>query len=313
MPRATSHRAARLAAALGAALAAASGCTCKSGSAPDAALPTLPQTALRVGVVPEENIFRQVERYRSITDYVAAKSEVSLQLSVLPRYGGIVDGLVTGSLDAAFLGSFSYVLAHRRAGVEVLARPQLADGRSTYHGVILVHTEDGITSVAQMQGKRFAFVDRMTSAGYLVPLQMFVQAGKDYRSYLKEAYFAGTHEAAILDVLNHKADVGATKSTVFERVRESEPRVDRELTVLSRSPEFPEIALAVRSQLDPELKRRLREALLGMHQDPEGQSRLQQFGAARFVETRDDDYASLVKLVSEAKVDLDTYRDGDGP
>ena len=54
-----------------------------------------------------------------------------------------------------------------------------------------------------MKGKTFAFVDKATTAGYLLPLAYFKHNGiNDYNKFFKKTYFTGTHEDAIYDVLN---------------------------------------------------------------------------------------------------------------
>ena len=80
--------------------------------------------------------------------------------------------------------------------------------------------------------------DKATTAGWLLPLHYFREHGiDDYKSWLSESYFAGTHEGAIHDVLERKADVGAAKNTVFSRLASSDPRVPGELMILRRSPD----------------------------------------------------------------------------
>jgi len=262
---------------------------------------------LVIGLIPEQNIFRQLERYQSIADFLSDQLGVKLRLTSLVRYGNIVDNFVSEDMDGAFFGSFTYALAHARIGVEVLARPLSTNGASTYHGLIFVRTDSKIRSVADMAGKRFAFVDRATMAGFLLPLHYFTQAGKDYRTFLRESYFAGTHEDVIHDVLDGKADIGAAKNTVFERMAAAEPRIESELTILDRSPEVPENALAVRATLDPQLKLGLKRALLTMHDDARGKQLLQAFGAQRFIETSDADYQPIYRYAADAKLDLATY------
>jgi phosphonate transport system substrate-binding protein len=81
-------------------------------------------------------------------------------------------------------------------------------------------------------------VDKATTAGYLLPLAYFKKNGiRDYRAYLKETYFAGTHEDVIYDVLNKKADIGAAKNTVFERLAKTDERILKELLILEKSPD----------------------------------------------------------------------------
>jgi phosphonate transport system substrate-binding protein len=266
------------------------------------------QPAFRIGLIPERNIFSQKKRYEPIADYLSKRAGVEVELVVLSRYGNIIENFVSNDLDGAFFGSFTGALAHRKLGVEALARPEYPDGTSTYHGLIFVRRDSGIRSGDDMKGKRFAFVDKATTAGYLLPLRYFEDEGiDDYRSWFKETYFTGTHEGAIRDVLQRKADVGAAKNTVFNMLASHEPEISDELMILTRSPDVPENALLVRSDLDDEIKSRLKEALLNMTHDAEGREVLKELGAARFIETVEADYAPVFDFAEEIGLDLETY------
>jgi phosphonate transport system substrate-binding protein len=263
---------------------------------------------LLIGLIPEQNIFRQMDRYEPLMEYLYNKTGTKMKLKILPRYGNIIDNFKSSGLDGAFFGSFTYMLAHAKIGVEVLARPVGLDNASTYHGLIFVRKDSGIRTARDMKGKRFAFVDKATTAGYLLPLDYFHKHGiTDYRTFLKETYFTGTHEDAIYDVLNRKADVGAAKNTVFQRLAESETRIMNELVVLARSPDVPENALAFRNDIDPVLRNRMKETLVNMHLDPDGKKVLERFGAQRFIETRDGEYDIIVKYAEAIHLDLSTY------
>ncbi len=265
------------------------------------------EKVLRIGLIPEQNIFKQIERYQPLAGYVSKKIDMTIRLTILPRYANIVDSFTSTGMDGAFFGSFTYALARARVGVEVLARPLGLTGSSMYHGLIFVRKDSRIRSVDQMKGKRFAFVDKGTTAGYLLPLAYFKKHGKDYRTFLKESYFAGTHEDAILDVLNRKAEIGAAKNTIYERLAASDGRINKELVILERSPEVPENGLAVRKGLDDSLKKKLRETLLTMHEDPEGAAILATFGVRKFIETNDTDYRPVYLYAREIGLNLATY------
>lgn len=267
-----------------------------------------PEQTLTIGLIPEQQIFDQVLRYTPLADYISKKIGVKVRLQVLSRYGNIIDNFVSMGLDGAFFGSFTYTLAHAKLGVEVLARPENLAGVSTYHGLIFVRKDSGIHTVADMKGKRFALVDKATTAGYLLPLDYFYRNGiRDYKKYLREAYFAGTHEDAIHDVLDRKADIGAAKNTIFQKMEKEEPGIMKELTVLQRSPDVPENGLAVRKDLDGPVKQKLKETLLAMNTDPEGEKILKKFGARKFIETTDRDYEPVVKYAKVIGLNLATY------
>lgn len=266
------------------------------------------EKALLIGLIPEQNIFKQIERYTPVAEYLSKKIGVPVRLKILARYGNIIDHFSYSAMDGAFFGSFTYTLAHLRLGVEVLARPEALDGSSTYHGLIFVRKDSGIRNVKGMKGKRLAFVDKATTAGFLFPLAYLMRNGvSDYKTYFKEIYFAGTHEAAIQDVLNGKADIGSAKNTVFERMVQSDKTISKELVVLAKSANVPENALAVRRDLDTAMKRALLDALLNMGDSKGGQTILLNFGAKKFIPTTDKEYWPIIQYAREINLDLATY------
>ncbi|MBN2332752.1 MAG: phosphate/phosphite/phosphonate ABC transporter substrate-binding protein [Deltaproteobacteria bacterium] len=263
---------------------------------------------LQIGLLPEQNIFSQKKRYEPLAAYISRQAGVTVNLKILSRYGNIIDNFISGDLDGAFFGSFTGALAIRKLGVEPLARPEYNDGTSTYYGMIFTRKDSGIQSARDMKGKRFAFVDMVTTAGWLLPLHYFQEHGiDDYRSWFGETYFAGTHEDAIYDVLNGKADVGAAKNQVFYRLARKNPALTEELTILMTSPEVPANGLAVRHDLDETLKKRLKDVLIHMDLSEEGKRVLQSLGVQRFIETTVQDYQPVFDFANHIGLDLSTY------
>lgn len=263
---------------------------------------------LVIGLIPERNLFDQIQRYEPLARYLSDRVGTEIKLVVLPRYGNIVDNFVSSGMDGAFFGSFTYTLAHAKLDVEMLARPENSSGQSTYYGLIFVRKDSGIRTASDVKGKVFVFVDKATTAGYLLPLAYFKRNRiEDYGSYLKETYFSGTHEDAIYDVLTRKADIGAAKNTEFERISRNDSRIENELLIIERSPDVPDNGLAVRRDLDESLKNGLREALLDMHDNAVGLRTLKEFGAQRFIRTTDEDYSGVYGFIRQIGLDLATY------
>jgi phosphonate transport system substrate-binding protein len=282
------------------------GCSQPEPTTPKKSSPT--QKALLIGLIPERNIFKQLERYEPLVQHISKITGLKIQLKVLTRYGNIAENFVSLGLDGAFLGSFTYTLAHAKLRVDPIARPEYDDGTSTYYGMIFVRKDSGIKTAADMKGKVFAFVDKATTAGHLLPLAYFKENGiKDHTTYLKEIYFAGTHEDTIYDVLNKKADIGAAKNTVYYYFSDLDKRITEELVILKRSPDVPQNGLALRNDLHDKIKQDIKMALLNMHRDPDGKSVLKRFQAKRFIETTDKDYSAVYKYIHEIGLNLKTY------
>jgi len=261
-----------------------------------------------LGLIPEQDLFSQKERYTALASYISEKSGLDVELKILSRYGNIIDNFLSGQLDGAFLGSFTGALAIKKLGVEPLARPLWLDGKSTYYGLIFVRKDSGIKNAQDMKGKRFAFVDKATTAGWLLPLTYFQENSiENFRAWFSETYFTGTHEDAIYDVLNGKADIGAAKNTVLERLTQNDSRLLDELHILATSPEVPANALVVRRGLNNSLKIKLKNILLQMDQDEQGRQILDEFGARKFVETTTKDYNLVFSYAEKIRLDLSNY------
>lgn len=280
----------------------------------DPAGPTAPENEDRpreivvIGLIPEHNVFKQLERYEPVAAYLSERTGVDIELKILPRYGSIIDNFISVGLDGAFFGSFTYALAHEKLGLTAIARPVNLDGTSTYHGLIFARKDSGIDSVEEMRGKRFVFVDRATTAGYLLPIDYFHEHGvKDYANFLAETYFSGTHEDAIYDVLEGRADIGAAKNTVFDRLASADPRIGSDLLILARSPNVPENGLALDDGIDESLRASFKSVLISMRDDPEGAKVLRAFGALQFVETTTEDYEPVFRYARKIGLDLATY------
>lgn len=263
---------------------------------------------LTIGLIPEQNVFKQVARYRPLGDYIEKKTGIKIKFTILSRYGNIIDRFTAERLDGAFFGSFTGALAIQRLGVEPLARPINLDGSSTYRGYIFVRKDSGIKTVADMKNKRLAFVDKATTAGYVFPMAYLREHGiKDIKTYFKEYYFAGSHDAAIYAVLDRKFDVGCAKHSMFDRVARNDPKVKNELLILAESPSVPSNGLGVRKDLSDAIKEQLRDVLLGMDKDPDGKEVLKRFEAIRFITTTKEDYTPVFDIARKAGIDLKVY------
>ena len=266
------------------------------------------QEKILIGLIPEMNIFKQKQRFMLLGDYLSKKTGIPVEFTILSRYGNIIESFTSEKMDGAFFGSFTGALAIQKLNVVPLARPVNLDNTSTYKGYLFVRRNSGIKTVSDMKGKKMAFVEKATTAGYVFPLAWLRENGvPSLDGFFSEYYFTGSHDAAVMAVLNRKADIGAAKHSMYDRVRKEDPRVDRELVILAVSPEVPSNGLCVRKDLDNEIKARLKAALLNLHNEPEGKAVLEKFGAHRFIETTAKDYQPVVDMANKAGIDMRQY------
>ena len=266
------------------------------------------EESITIGLQPEMNVFKQKQRLEPLAAYLSERMGIAVKLSILSRYGNIIDRIKEEEVDGAFLGSFTGALAISQLGVVPLTKPVNNDGTSTYFGYIFARKDSNIKETADMKGKTLALVERATTAGYVFPLAWFKLLGvKDINAYFSDHFFAGSHDAAIDAVLNNKADIGAAKNTIYERMRGLHPRVDKKLVILASSPRVPSNGLCMRNNLPEKHKEQLKNLLLNLHQDKKGVNVLLKFEAKHFVATSKEDYQPVFNLAAEAGIDLKKY------
>jgi len=263
---------------------------------------------LNIGLIPEQNVFKQFKRYEPLGKYIEKKTGTKIKFTLLSRYGNILESFHRKKMDGAFWGSFTGAMAIKKLGIQPVARPINLDGTSTYRGYIMVHKDSGIKNIKDMKGKSLAFVEKATTAGYIFPMAYFRENGiKDIDKYFSEYYFTGSHDAAIHALLTRKVDIACAKNTVFEILAREDSRIKDNLVIIATSPDVPSNGLGLRKEIAYGVKEELRSALLDMHIDPEGKEVLEEFGVKRFIETNKEDYAPVFDISERAGINLQKY------
>jgi phosphonate transport system substrate-binding protein len=275
---------------------------------PRPCFPEAVQEEITIGLVPEMNVFAQVQRFQPLADHLSQLTGITIKLSILNRYSSVVEELRQQRIDAAFLGSFTAALAIEQLGVTPVARPVNLDNTSTYHGIILARKDSNIKNVANMRGKTIAFVERSTTAGYVFPLAWLKERGiEHYQEFFGGYFFAGSHDAAIDAVMNKKADVGAAKNTIYEYYLAKSPGAATELTIIARSKPVPSNGLCVSRTVNKATIAKLQSALISLDKTARGRNVLKKMRALKFVETRADDYAPVFNLIKEAGMPMELF------
>ena len=251
---------------------------------------------LRIGLVPERDIFAQRKRYQALAGYIAKGLNRPVQLVTLNTYEGVLEEFRTDQVDAAFLGSMVAVLAFDRMGARVLVKPELPDGVSTYRGVIFVPEDSPVQSIEDMRGQSIAVV-RATTAGNLYPVYLLHQQGILEGPDAPTPRWVGTHDDVILEVMDGKVDVGAVKDLRLAALKRRHPQI--KVRRLATSPGVPNNALVVGKDMDAALADQLSEILLSMDQSDAGKQTLAQFGALRFVPCDLAEYSAIYDMVDE--------------
>ncbi len=252
---------------------------------------------VRIGVVPALTITETIKQYQPIVDYLNRRLNINAQLMPQKDFITVLEKMRNNEIDAGIMGSFICYRSFKEIGTIPLARFE-RNGLSTYEGVVFVRKDSKIKDIYGLRGKVFACVDRDTSAGYVYPMRLLKEKGYDADRFFKEVIFAGKHDAAVLMVLDKKADGGAAKDDVYFKLEKEYPRVKDEMKILHKSSaKFPDRTIAVRKSFDVVLSEKIKEALINMDKDEEGKTALKAAGFDRYIPTTIEDFRNLEKML----------------
>lgn len=169
----------------------------------------------RIGILGGENA---QDRMSSNECYRAKAEEllgVPVKLFTPADYDGVIQGLLGGTLDMAWLGASAYAKAYLTdpEAVEPIMVKTNLDKSYGYYAVGFARKDRNIASLEDMKGKVFAFGDPNSTSGYLIPsIEIPVEIGATMESgdYFGEVKFVGGHEQTIVAVANGDVDAGVT-------------------------------------------------------------------------------------------------------
>jgi len=266
---------------------------------------TAQRDALRIGIEPEHNIFDQMERYRYLAGYLSEKLGLRIDLTIMSRYGEVINRFKALRLDGAFLTPYTATMGIRDLHLEPLVNPVNLKGESMSQGYIFVREDSGIREFKDMLDKSIVFVDPATFEGFLFPLVYLREHGiMGIGHFSNRVYFSGSHASAIFAVLDGRADIGAAKNTVFQKLVQSDPLIRRELLILAESPKVPEITLCITKDISADVRSKLETILLQMDKNPEGKTILTRFEALRFIKVNKADYEKIGEMAEDALADM---------
>jgi phosphate/phosphite/phosphonate ABC transporter binding protein len=227
--------------------------------------------------------------------------EGSWSLRRFPSYAALVEALVEEDIELAWLPPVAYIRACRLGDVHLVLTFERA-GQPSYGSALLAAERASVGEVRDVAGKRVAWVDVWSAAGYLVPRDMLRAAGVDPASAFASQAFVGSH-AAVLDALEEgRVDVGATYCSLDTRgALVAGPWTGRRgLRALAVSDPIPGDTLCAAGHLSPEEARLLVDPLVELSLAESGPKLLRAlFGADRFVQVDPAFYEVLERALED--------------
>lgn len=259
---------------------------------------------LRVAIAAVISPQGTVESYDALLNYLSRQLNRPVELVQRRTYAEINDLLRTGEVDVAFVCTSAYVAGHDAFGMQLLVAPQV-NSETVYYSVLIVPANSTAQSMADLQGKVFAFTDPMSTTGRMYPTSLVQELGSTPEQFFSRTFFTYSHDDAIRAVAEGVADGAAVDSLVLEYILSRQPELANRLRVIHRSPPFGIPPVVVGPNTRPQLRAELADVLLGMADNAEGQQALAAIGIDRFVLIDDSAYENVRDLIRQVAPLLD--------
>ncbi|MCF8038999.1 MAG: phosphate/phosphite/phosphonate ABC transporter substrate-binding protein [Desulfohalobiaceae bacterium] len=233
--------------------------------------------------------------YMELFSYVSRNVNTQLEFVQRKTYAEINRLFAQGQLDLAFICSGPYALAKKESKFELLVTPRI-EADHTYRSYLIVNKDSPYQTLEDLKGTVFAFTDPDSNSGRLVPLHWLQQMGRNADTFFKKSIYTYSHDNSILAVARGLVDAAAVDSLIWDFMRKNGSPVVQETRIIKRSQPFGIPPLVVSTGLEPTLRMKLQDLLLGMHTTPEGRKILSTLRIERFILPKDSWYDSIRRI-----------------
>ena len=241
---------------------------------------------LTLGVVYQSAPESVAAHFRPLVEYMARKlapaGDIKSTVTVATNTSHLTELLEQGRIDFYLESPFPTYLINRVGTGKLLLR-RWKGGMSEYRGVIFTTKASRITRLEDLRGKTIAFEDPGSTSGYFLPkLLLFERRFRVVERPNLSAkalegeigyIFAGSEKNVVKLVREERVAAGAISNDDYASLDETSKAG---LSVLAESGSVPRHLVSVRRNLPEAVIRRLKEILLSMDQDDEGQKILRQ-------------------------------------
>jgi len=268
----------------------------------------------RIGILGGENAQDRLTSNECVRAYTEEALGVPTKLFTPADYDGVIQGLLGGSLDMAWLGASAYAktyLTDPEAVDVVLVKTNL-DGSFAYHSIGFARKDSGITSLADMKGKKFGFGDPNSTSGYLIPsVEIPQETGASMKpgDFFGDVVFTGGHEQTIVAVVNKDVDGGVTwadgqgawedgyNSGALRKAVDAGIVDMNDIVEIWKSKPIPEGPIVLRRALPADVKAKMVDLIKGLHaKDKDCAYKMAAGETAGFAPITHDAYQTMIDL-----------------
>ena len=254
---------------------------------------------LRVAFIPLENPEKLISNVKPAMDFLEKEMGRKIRYFITLNYSAAVEAMISKKADVSFMSPLPYVLANKYSGVEAVLG-EIYDGKSYYYSRIFVRKDSGIKKLSDLKGKTIAYVDPISSSGFMYPHDIFTRAGlvnggmeKPEGGFFRRVYFAGGDQQAINSMAGGFVEAAGVSQYALNLLR---PEQRDQVVAIAQSAGIPSHNVVVRKGLEPEIRRKFIAAMMKMNR-PENRGLLRAlYGTDGYVKVDHSRYQPVVDM-----------------
>ena len=217
-------------------------------------------------------------------------------------YNAAVEAMRAGRADIAWYGGKTYIKAAEIADAEAFAagvRP--GEKNANYFAYFVVKNDSKIKKFSDIKGKVLSLNTIGSTSGDLIPQVELakINLSTTNKDHFKNVFYAGSHDACLLAVLNNQSDVCGMSSRNFEaRLADNTFKMEQ-VRIIHKSDPVPPPPLAYSKKIPLEDRKKIKKAVLEAHKYGE----IGGYGGkmSHYISVKDSDYDVLRKVVELLK------------
>jgi phosphonate transport system substrate-binding protein len=263
-----------------------------------------------IGILGGENAQDRMTSNECYRAAIETALGVPVKLFTPSDYDGVIQGLLGGTLDMAWLGASAYAKIYLTdpQAVEVSLTKENLNGSTGYYSIGFARKDSGITTIEDAKGKTFAFAEPNSTSGYLVPATELTAKYGPLDKFFSEVKFSGGHEQTIVAVANGDVQAGVSwadgvgawedgySSGAFRKAADAGLVNMNDIVEIWKSSLIPEGPMVLRTALPADVKEKVIQLTADLHEtDKECAYGVAAGEAKDFVPVTHDAYLAIIE------------------
>lgn len=257
---------------------------------------SLNDKAIRIAVAAITSPKETFSYYREMLEYIEEQTGRKVLMVQRKTYEEINNLMELNEVDLAFVCSGGYVFGKDDSAFSLFVVP-IREGKRVYQAYIIVHKNSGINGFEDLEGRKFAFTDPLSTSGNIYPQKRIKELGSNLNDFFYSHVFTYAHDNSIQLVSKQMVDGAAVNSLVYDYIASTSPGRVENIRIIEKSDWYGMPPVVVANTLAPEIRSELEKVFLNMHNDPKSLKVLEKLKYDRFVKENDTLFNSVRVLV----------------